>query len=215
MVDSTATPIGNLKSSINIDYQKAHTPAQLKAVMSVTGSQLVIAGAGTGKTRTLVYRVAYLVDQGVNPESILLITFHSRAAREMMRRASALLDKRCSKVSGGTFHSYAARILRIYAKSVGYSENFTICDGGDAEDIINQFRPRSHNSKEKQGFPLKGTILAVISRSVNTGAFLPLWESILKICPQFIDEEERIGKIRESYTQYKFKRSIMDYDDLL
>ena len=107
----------------NKKYQNELNPAQAKAVESVQGAYLVIAGAGSGKTRVLVHRVAYLVGQGVKPEEILLLTFTRRAAEEMLRRASTLLDARCSRVSGGTFHSFANRILRKYASLVGLSSN--------------------------------------------------------------------------------------------
>ncbi|MCX5712949.1 MAG: UvrD-helicase domain-containing protein [Candidatus Omnitrophica bacterium] len=117
-----------------IDYAKELNPAQLDAVQSIEGPHLVIAGAGSGKTRVLVYRVANLVEKGVKPDEILLLTFTRRAASEMLRRASILLDERCQKVAGGTFHSFANYILRRYAKLLGISEHFTILDQSDTED---------------------------------------------------------------------------------
>ena len=100
---------------LRIDYRNQLNPAQYEAVTSVTGPHLIIAGAGTGKTRTITFRVAYLVELGVKPESILLLTFTRRAAQEMLRRAAILLDARCEKVAGGTFHSFANSVLRQYA----------------------------------------------------------------------------------------------------
>ncbi|MDD5409408.1 MAG: UvrD-helicase domain-containing protein, partial [Candidatus Omnitrophica bacterium] len=97
-----------------IDYRRELNCAQLKAVESIDGPHLVIAGAGSGKTRVLVHRVAYLVEKGVRPEQILLLTFTRRSAEEMLRRASLLLDERCKHVSGGTFHSFANMVLRKY-----------------------------------------------------------------------------------------------------
>src|SRR3989338_8013296 len=120
-----------------INYHKELNPAQLKAVESIDGPHLVIAGAGSGKTRVLVHRVAYLVEQGVKPEQILLLTFTRRAAEEMLRRATLLLDERCKHISGGTFHSFANMILRKYAKLLEISNNFTILDQADAEDAVN------------------------------------------------------------------------------
>ena len=112
--------------SRKIDYQKELNTKQREAVFSTVGPHLVIAGAGSGKTRVLVYRVAYLVEQGIRPEEILLLTFTRKAASEMLRRASLILDERCDRVSGGTFHSFANIILRKYAACLGLSNNFTI-----------------------------------------------------------------------------------------
>src|SRR5574341_1601361 len=105
-------------SSLAIDYQKELNEAQYKVVTALEGPLLVIAGAGTGKTRTLVYRVAHLVERGVDPRSILLLTFTRRAAEEMLRRASLLIDTRCDNVAGGTFHSFANPVLRHYGKKI-------------------------------------------------------------------------------------------------
>jgi DNA helicase-2/ATP-dependent DNA helicase PcrA len=105
----------------------------------VNGPHFVIAGAGTGKTRTIVYRVAYLVELGVKPQNILLLTFTRKAAQEMLRRGAILLDSRCENVSGGTFHSFANSNLRRYASLIGYENAFTILEQGDAEDTINLY----------------------------------------------------------------------------
>ena len=139
------------ESRFRVQYEKELNPAQFEAVKHKDGPALVIAGAGTGKTRTLTYRVARLVEQGVDPKSILLLTFTRRASQEMLRRASALLhDRAAENFSGGTFHSFANLTLRHYAQllpSPGgrgqgegggpYSNNFTILDQGDAQDVIN------------------------------------------------------------------------------
>src|SRR5438045_1675018 len=108
----------NSSSVRKIDYEKELNPGQLEAVVSTEGPHLVIAGAGSGKTRVLVFRTAYLVEQGVAPEQILLLTFTRRAAREMLERASYILDERCQKVSGGTFHSFANSMLRRHAERI-------------------------------------------------------------------------------------------------
>ena len=110
--------------------------AQMEAVLSTEGPHLVIAGAGSGKTRVLVYRTAHLVKKGISPERILLLTFTRRAATEMLERASALLDDRCQKVSGGTFHSFANFMLRKHAGQVGISSHFTILDQEDSENVV-------------------------------------------------------------------------------
>ncbi|MGH7773721.1 MAG: UvrD-helicase domain-containing protein, partial [Candidatus Binatia bacterium] len=123
-----------------IDYRQELNEAQYQAAMAMEGSLLVIAGAGTGKTRTLVFRVARLVEIGVDPRSILLLTFTRRAAEEMLRRASLLIDSRCAKVSGGTFHSFANGILRQYGRKIDLSPAFTIMDRPDSEDVIQLLR---------------------------------------------------------------------------
>jgi len=123
-----------------IDYKKELNAAQYEAASAVEGAYLIIAGAGSGKTRTLVYRVARLIELGYQPQSILLLTFTRKAANEMMNRASLLLDNRCSKINGGTFHSFANSILRKYAKVIGFASAFTILDQGDSQDVINLIR---------------------------------------------------------------------------
>ena len=130
------------ESRFEIDYQNELNAAQFDAVSSTEGAYLVIAGAGTGKTRTLVYRVARLVEMGIDPKSILLLTFTRKAAREMMNRAAILLDSRCSKINGGTFHSFANLTLRKYAKLIGIDSGFTILEQGDSEDVINLIRTK-------------------------------------------------------------------------
>lgn len=125
---------------MKIDYEGELNPAQLEAVRSIDGPHLVIAGAGSGKTRILVYRVAYLVEQGIKPDEILLLTFTRRAAGEMLSRSSLILDHRCQNVSGGTFHSFANMVLRRYGWHINLSANFTILDGSDAENAVNLVR---------------------------------------------------------------------------
>ena len=141
-----------------IDYRNQLNPAQYQAVSSVNGPHLIIAGAGTGKTRTITYRVAYLVELGVKPESILLLTFTRRAAQEMLRRASILLDARCEKVAGGTFHSFANLVLRQYAPLLDFDSSFSILDQGDAEDVVNLLRTQLKFDTKERRFPRKQTL---------------------------------------------------------
>ena len=196
-----------------IDYRNELNPAQLSAVESVDGAYLVIAGAGSGKTRVLVHRVAYLVEKGIKPDEILLLTFTRRASEEMLRRASLLLDERCSRVSGGTFHAFANATLRRYAKVLGLSNNFSILDASDAEDTINLIRTQLGFNKSEKRFPRKKAILEVISKSVNKSAKLE--DVIYEEYPQFMEFSEEIKKVREQYHQYKSEKSLLDYDDLL
>src|SRR4030066_1371260 len=123
-----------------INYKEVLNPRQLEAVTTLEGPVIVIAGAGSGKTRTLVYRVAKLVESGVPPENILLLTFTRKAAAEMLERAAMMIDDRCERVYGGTFHAVANSLLRRYAPLIGYASAFTILDRSDAEDIINLLR---------------------------------------------------------------------------
>ena len=123
-----------------IDYENELNPSQLEAVKQKEGAILVIAGAGSGKTKTLTYRVARLIEEGVNPKNILLLTFTKKASKEMLTRASLVLDSRCEQVAGGTFHSFANIILRKYSGLLELKNNFTITDRADSEDIVNHIR---------------------------------------------------------------------------
>lgn len=196
-----------------IDYKNELNAAQFEAVQSTQGQYLVIAGAGSGKTRTLVYRVAFLVEKGIKPEEILLLTFTRKAAQEMLSRASTLLDERCRKVSGGTFHSFANSILRKYAKLIGVSNNFTIIDRSDSEDVINLIRTQLGFNKQDKRFPRKRAIMEIISISVNKSA--PLDDVLYDEYPQFMEWSDEIKRINSEYARYKYTKSLLDYDDLL
>lgn len=196
-----------------IDYRNQLNPAQYDAVTSVNGPHLIIAGAGTGKTRTITYRVAYLVELGVKPESILLLTFTRRAAQEMLHRATILLDSRCEKVAGGTFHSFANIVLRKYAPLIGFEPSFTILDQGDSEDVVNLLRTTFKLDTRERRFPRKQTLFDMFSRSVNTVTALK--DVVHDDYPHFEDHLEDILKLQSAYEQYKAKHNLMDYDDLL
>ena len=196
-----------------IDYKNELNAAQLEAVRSTQGQYLVIAGAGSGKTRTLVYRVAFLVEKGIKPEEILLLTFTRKAAEEMLSRASTLLDERCRKVSGGTFHSFANSILRKYAKLLGVSNNFTILDRSDSEDVVNLIRTQLGFNKQDKRFPRKRAIMEIISISVNKS--VPIDDVLYDEYPQFMEWTDEIKKINSEYAKYKYSKSLLDYDDLL
>ena len=123
-------------SNYKINYEVELNSAQLEVVKTRDGAILVIAGAGTGKTKTLTYRTARLIEDGINPENILLLTFTKKASKEMLTRASLILDERCDKVAGGTFHSFANLILRKYSTFLGLKNTFTIMYSADAQDVI-------------------------------------------------------------------------------
>ena len=196
-----------------INYQNELNESQFKAASAVDGNYLVIAGAGTGKTRTLVYRVARLIESGYEPSSILLLTFTRKAAKEMMSRAAALLDNRCSRIQGGTFHSFANLTLRKYAKSINLDSGFTILDQGDSEDVINLIRSKLNLADKKKRFPNKETIHRVLSLSINTSRTI---ESILEEdYPHFLEYSDKFYEIRKYFDEYKRKNNLLDYDDLL
>lgn len=200
------------KSVYKVDYEKELNPQQLDAVMQKEGSILVIAGAGSGKTKTLTYRVARLIEDGINPANILLLTFTKKAAAEMLSRAAIVLDSRCEKVAGGTFHSFANVILRKYSALLELQNNFTITDRADSEDIVNHIRSNLIGKQEKR-FPKKGTILDIYSKSINKD--MPADEVIQREYSQFEHCTDKINEIIIEYNNYKHKNSILDYDDLL
>jgi len=197
----------------SIAYQDLLNEAQYRAVMFDDGAALVVAGAGTGKTRTLIYRLARLVESGVDPSQILLLTFTRRAAGEMLRRASQILDERCQRVEGGTFHHYCSKLLHQYADKLGYPENFTIIDASDAMDAINLVRSRMDLPKQKSRFPKKSTLYSIFSSAVNKQKSIR--DTIEDDYPQFTSHIEKIELLFGEYQNYKESQFVMDFDDLL
>lgn len=200
-------------STYKVPYAEVLNERQLEAVMHGKGSALVIAGAGTGKTRTLVYRLARLVEDGVPPERIVLLTFTRKASRELLQRASRVLDGRCEKVQGGTFHSFSHTLVRTYAAHVGLSENFQILDQGDAEDAMNVVRSKQVRPSGTKRFPLKQTLHAIASASVNR--CIPVSDVLHQEYPRFLDEQESIENVIREYHAFKLRNNVIDYDDLL
>ncbi|MDV6235065.1 ATP-dependent helicase [Leptospira ellisii] len=187
--------------------------AQLEAVLTQEGPVLVLAGAGTGKTKTIVSRLAHLVSSGVPASSILLLTFTRKAAREMILRASSSGDTRCSEVQGGTFHSFCSSVLRRFAPALGFSSGFTILDEADALDVFQFLRNERDFGKTKTRFPSNETLVKLHGEIQNTGKNLR--EILEKDYPSFVQKETDIGRIFEDYKTYKSERSLLDYDDLL
>ncbi|MGC8604563.1 MAG: ATP-dependent helicase [Desulfomonilaceae bacterium] len=189
-------------------------PAQFQAVSIEAGPVLVIAGAGSGKTRTIVYRVAWLVDHGIDPSSILLLTFTRKAAQEMLDRAARLLDNRIALVSGGTFHSVGASILRRYSRFLGFDTSFTILDQSDSLDLIDIARKElAAPAPDLKSFPKARTILEIISRSVGSGSSVQ--EVLQQRYKHLEDYGSYIERVRIFYEHYKKSHHSMDYDDLL
>ncbi len=204
-------PVKPIDYSIN--YRELLNDQQYEAVMFNKGNSLVIAGAGTGKTRTLVYRVARLVESGVNPSSILLLTFTRRAASEMIQRATTILDDRCKRVKGGTFHFYCSQLLHRYANEIGYPNDFTIIDTGDALEVLQHVRTKLGLHKKSKRFPNKSTILTIISSAKNKN--LDLRVAVSDLYPQFLEQIDKINEVWYEYEAYKTQNFVMDFDDLL
>lgn len=200
-------------AGFRIDYAAELNASQLEAVTTTTGPILVVAGAGTGKTRTLVYRVARLVESGVDPRAVLLLTFTRKAAGEMLRRASRLLDGRCDRVAGGTFHSFANITLRRYGRAIGIESGFTILDRGDAEDVINLLRAEMELDNRERRFPRKQAIAEMFSMAVNKSRPLP--QLVEAEYPLLVDHLPELIELNGRYTEYKRTRQLLDYDDLL
>ena len=177
------------------------------------GPSLVIAGAGSGKTRTLVYRVAYLIDSGIDPSHILLLTFTRKSSQEMLERAGELIGVRSERVRGGTFHSVANMLLRRYGRSIGLEPGFTILDRGDAEDLIALVRAQLGLNEKDKRFPRKATIAEMFSKSENT--LRPLDEIVVEEFNHFADHLEALGQLQRGYQASKRQRQLVDYDDLL
>jgi DNA helicase-2/ATP-dependent DNA helicase PcrA len=202
-----------MKNNSRISYKKALNPSQLEAVNFKEGPILVIAGAGSGKTRTLTYRVARLVEEGISPDSILLLTFTRKASQEMLRRAAALLDNRCERVAGGTFHSFSYGILRRYASKIGFDRDFSIIDRTDAEQLISMLRKEMGSFSRDCPFPRKQTLVNIFSRAVNK--VLSVEDVVLNEYPHFTPQIEAIVSLSNAYRKQKAENNFFDYDDLL
>jgi DNA helicase-2/ATP-dependent DNA helicase PcrA len=200
----------------SLKWKETLNPTQLEAVTCGEGPVLVIAGAGTGKTWTLACRVAHLIEGGVPPERILLLTFSRRAAREMLSRAGRLVDRqRTGKVWGGTFHATANRLLRLFGRGLGLSPDFTVLDQADMADLMDLIRGEQHPARDRQQrrFPKKDTLVAIYSRMVNAGE--PLSGVLEHAFPWCREDGDGIRVIFAEYTRRKRSQNMLDYDDLL
>jgi DNA helicase-2/ATP-dependent DNA helicase PcrA len=203
---ATAEPIRPWLAELN-DQQR-------EAVLHDEGPLLVVAGAGSGKTRTLASRVARLIEAGVAPERILLLTFTRRAAAEMLRRAGGLVDRRAAgRVWGGTFHSIANRLLRDAATAVGLRDGFTVLDQADAAELFGLLRAESGFAEGKTRFPRRETLFAIYSRAVN--AQEKLRDVLANRFSWCREHEEDIRRLFRSYTARKRQHNVVDFDDLL
>ena len=196
-----------------ISFERELNTSQHQAVMHDQGPLLVIAGAGSGKTRTLVYRVARLVLQGISPENILLLTFTRKAAATMLERAARLGGASCQRVNGGTFHGFCHRMLRKYAHLIDYPAGFTIMDQSDSQDLIHLLAKQMKLTGKRKKFPTKAALCAIFSKAANSGAMID--EVIEANYPHLSEHVSSVGELHEAYLKYKAAHGLMDYDDLL
>ena len=199
--------------TLQIDYARELNEQQFAAVTALPGPSLVIAGAGSGKTRTLTYRVAYLIEQGIPAERILLLTFTNKAAREMMRRVADLLGQELSSLWGGTFHGVGNRVLRQHADLVGYERDFSILDREDARHLVTTCIAEAEIDTKALHFPKAEVLAEIFSLAVNTHESV---EQVLAAQYDYFSElAPRIEDIRQRYTARKRQTNAMDFDDLL
>ena len=196
-----------------VDYASDLNAEQLAVVMHAGGPMLVLAGAGSGKTRTLVYRVARLLEDGLPPSSILLLTFTNRAAREMLQRVADLLGQDAGKVMGGTFHSVGNRLLRRFGERLGYRPNYGILDREDAQDLMGAALTDVVPATPDRRLPGAALLEEVYSLLINTGRSLET--ALTERYPQFLAAADTIQTVFRRYLERKRAAQVMDYDDLL
>lgn len=197
----------------SVDYARELNPEQYEAVMAEEGTILVIAGAGSGKTRTVTYRVARLVESGINPSRILLVTFTNKAAKEMLHRAEILIKTDIKRIWGGTFHHIGNLILRRHAETLGYKPNFSILDREDSKDLINACISDAGINIKARRFPQGDVLGDIIGFSVNTEE--PLEKVVYQKYPYFTPLIDDIERVAFKYNQRKKRLNLMDFDDLL
>jgi DNA helicase-2/ATP-dependent DNA helicase PcrA len=199
----------------NIDFKSDLNEEQLEIVNNIKGPMLIIAGAGSGKTRTIVYSVAKLLVSGVKPSEIMLVTFTNKAAKEMIKRVEILLGKRPKGIWAGTFHSMGNRFLRKYAKTLGLKPNFTIMDQTDSKGLMKLAINQANVKDVEERFPSSVVAKNILSYSINCNKTIR--EVILWKYPQF-DKDKIITKLKEVLNIYKTKKArdnLVDFDDLL
>jgi len=196
-----------------VDYAAELNAEQREVVMHPGGPMLVLAGAGSGKTRTLVYRVARLIEDGVEPASILLLTFTNRAAREMLERVATLLGRDAGRVMGGTFHSVGNRLLRRFGDKLGYLPSYGILDREDAQDLMGAALTDLQPETPERRFLGAAVLGELYSLVINTGR--PLGEVLTSRYPQFAAQQEAVQAVFKRYMERKRAAHVMDYDDLL
>ncbi|SDU15419.1 DNA helicase-2 / ATP-dependent DNA helicase PcrA [Verrucomicrobium sp. GAS474] len=207
------TPPSHRPASHQIDYAKELNAEQYAAVTATPGPLLIIAGAGSGKTRTLTYRVAYLIENGVEPENILLATFTNKAAKEMLHRVGDLLPHDISRMWGGTFHHIANRLLRRHANLLGFGLDFTIMDRDDSKELLNAcYGDAGIDPKDKE-FPKGDVVLEAFGMAANTRKSLAA--SLEAHQPWLVERYDALASLQRLFKERKEAANVMDYDDLL
>jgi len=196
-----------------VDYDRELNEEQRDVVLAGPGPLLVIAGAGSGKTRTLVYRVSRLIESGTDPSRILLLTFTNKAAREMLRRVEALLSVDTRRLAGGTFHAVGNRLLRRFGPRIGLPANFTILDPEDAREMLEASVSDRKIATTAQRFPKGDVLLDLYSYTVNTRR--PFSEVLAERTPHFTALEDDVVSVFQRYRERKRLAGACDYDDLL
>ena len=196
-----------------IDYKAELNASQYEAVTAPPGHALVIAGAGSGKTRTLTYRVAYLLDNGIPPDNILLLTFTNKAAREMLDRVANLVQADTRRLWGGTFHSVGNRLLRRHPERLGYRPGFSIMDREDQKDLIDSVLGSAAIDPGAYRFPKAEVLAEMFSLAENICC--DLQEIIDTRYPYFDLVSEPIHRVQQLYKEKKLETNTMDFDDLL
>ena len=200
-------------SASGIDYAAALNEEQFCAVTSPPGKALVIAGAGSGKTRTLTYRVSWLLDQGQSARDILLLTFTNKAAREMVERVRSLVPGDVSDLWAGTFHSICNRILRRHADEIGFTKSFSILDRDDQKSLMNAVVAACDIDTKLRRFPKPDVLISMFSLMANTN--ITLEKLLHEKYPYFLDWEEELEKVRAAYANKKRDTNSLDFDDML
>lgn len=196
-----------------IDFKKELNDEQYRVVTEGDGHCLVLAGAGSGKTRAITYRVAYLLERGVQPEDILLVTFTNKAAREMVERVQHLTHGEIKLPWSGTFHHICYRVLRKYAPLIGYRSNFTILDSEDSRDLIKLSVKQEGIDRTQKRFPSPAVIQSLISYARNASKSME--EVLDEKHPQWLEIVDVVSRIQSDYARRKMEANAMDFDDLL
>ncbi|MGE5346921.1 MAG: UvrD-helicase domain-containing protein, partial [Acidithiobacillales bacterium] len=199
--------------SYRVDYGRELNEEQRAVVFAPDGPTLVVAGAGSGKTRTLVYRVSRLLEDGADPASLMLLTFTNRAAREMKRRVEALAGADLARMTAGTFHAVGARLLRSHAELLGYHSNFSILDSEDSKDLLESATSDLGIPVTERRFPKGDLLKDLVSFCVNTERKLA--DVLAADYPHFLPLADAIHAVAARYRERKVAANGMDYDDLL
>jgi DNA helicase-2/ATP-dependent DNA helicase PcrA len=209
----TLKPATRPQKQYRVPYENELNTEQLEVVMAGDGPMLVIAGAGSGKTRTLTYRVSRLIEDGTDPSDILLVTFTNKAAREMLSRVEQLVTIDTRRISGGTFHSIGNRLLRRYAEPLGYRSNFSILDAEDAKEMMESSITSLGIKTLEKRFPKGDVLLDIYSFLINTRT--PLELHLEQNYPHFMVYTEEMVNVFRRYKERKRDANAMDFDDLL